>query len=220
MYLANIVTGTNFDIILEDDTLLKGEYESNSDHLNFHIHCSELLNKIDTYVNSEVEIKFLVKDSLYGFKAEILSRSGYTAWGRETVDLVIKTPIKELPRREDFRMNIKVKVKIHDFVDNKEMFYTGREICEAVSDDLSKNGARIWCDRHLDVPLNTMFTLEFTHPLKSTHLIPAKLVRSQQNTITRTYNYDYGFAFDFTKSADIQEQLVVDCFEAKLRGVV
>ena len=219
MYLKDITAGTEFNVLLADGTKLVGEHDGNIDHLKFYLHCPDIVNNISELAKTMITIEYTIKDSIYSFTAEVIGKSERTVWGRETVDMVIKTPIKETSRREDFRVNIGVKVRIFSFTNNRERFYTGEQLCEAISDDLSKNGARIWSDRFLDVPPNTMFTLEFAQPLRSTHIIPARLVRSQQNTTTRTYNYDYGFAFDFPHSTDQQDKLVVDALEAKLRGV-
>lgn len=218
MYLQNINSGTAFKVTLEDGTEYQGEHDGNVDHLNFYLYCPDILKNLSTIATTTIAIEFIHRDVLYNFYGKVLGKSERPAWNRETVDMVVKTPIKEIPRREDFRVTIGIQVRIYAFIDSPEKIFTGEQICEAVSDDISKSGTRIWSDRFLDVPINTLFTLEFSKPLRATYRVQAKLMRSQQNTATRTYNYDYGFAFDYSRSPDQKDKLIMEALEAKLRS--
>jgi len=203
---------------MEDGTELTGEFDGKIDHMNFYLNCPEILRNIDNLKETVVNINFGIRDLYYTFSAEITGISERPRWARETVDMSVIAPIKEIPRRKTFRVEIKMKVNIYSYVDNIEAFYKNQLLCEAVTNDVSKGGVRIWTDYTIDDPLETTFVLEFAHPLRTTHIVTAKLMRSKRNTSTRAYNYDYGFAFDFSKIPEKKDSFIMDVVEAKLRG--
>jgi len=217
MYLKEIVSGTEFELTLNDGQIAIGTLDESVDHMNFYLHCPEILTELDKYVKTEAAVEFTYKEKLYEFSAEIVRKSTRSSWNQETIDMTLKSPIKESTKRKDIRIKMGIKIKIFNHEDNRENFYVGNMLFEATSEDLSKGGVRIWSDRPIDDPVGTMFTLELSSPLRLTYLIPSKLVRNQQNTTTRTYNYDYLFAFDFTHNPDQQDKMIVDALEAKLK---
>jgi len=217
MYLKEIVSGTEFEIVLNNGHTVIGTLDESIDHMNFYLHCPEILANIDKLAKTEATIKFAFKEKYYAFSAEILRKSSRSSWNQETLDMTLKSPIKESSSGEELRIKIGIKIKIYNYVDNRENFFVGNRLFEATSEDLSKGGVRIWSDWPIDDPVGTMFTLELSSPLRVTYLIPAKLVRNQQNTTTRTYNYDYLFALDFSHNPDQQDKMIVDALEAKLR---
>ena len=218
MYLHDISNGARFSVAFDDGRKFVGEYDGRIDHMNFHMYCQDMLKDADALAETVVTIECGIKDAHCSFTAEILGKSERPAWARETFDMRIKTPIKVIPRRETFRVEIKMKVKIHAYKDNKEDFFTGEQLCEAITEDVSRGGVRVWSDLTLDVPQGALFVLEFSSPLRATYLVPARLMRNLQNTATRAYNYDFGFAFDFSANPEQQDVFIMDVVEAKLRG--
>ena len=217
MYLKEIISVTELEITLNNGQTMSGTLDESVDHMNFYLHSPELLLNIDKLLKTEVTVRFLFKERYYEFSAEIVRKSSRSTWSQETVDMTLKSPIKEASGAEDLRISIGIKTKIFAYTDNKEKFFVGEFLFESVTVDLSKGGVRIWSDRQIDSPVGEMFTLELSSPLRATYLIPAKLVRNQQNTTTRTYNYDYLFALDFSTIPEQQDKMIVDALEAKLR---
>ena len=114
-------------------------------------------------------------------------------------------------------MSISVKMKIHEFVGNRANAFLGSYIGEGISDNISKNGIRVWSNCELTQTEMPMYTLEIKLPYGDIYYIPSKLVYSQRNIKTRTYMFDYGFSFDFTHLPEAQEHLIKDVLEAKMR---
>ena len=111
-------------------------------------------------------------------------------------------------------------MRIHAYTDDYTKMYSNGWLCDAVSDDMSKNGIRLFCDYAIDAPLETIFTLEFTLHSGTPYLVPARLVRNSPNITTRSYNYDIGFSFDFTGMEDKHERLLLDIIEHKIKNRV
>ena len=218
MYLHNITRGTGFEITLEDGREFHGAYDGNIDHMNFYMLCPEIVRNIETLTDSKVSVKFNGGKSDYTFTAQIMGKSARSDALHETSDFKILTAFKELPRRESFRIEITLQVKIHHYEDDFRRLYTGDWICDAVSADVSKNGIRLWADHTLSEDLEAMYTLEFSLRTGWIYLIPARLSRHERNLVTRSYHYDYGFIFDFTNMPEKREKLFLDVMAAKLRG--
>jgi len=186
--------------------------------MNFYMLCPEIVRNIETLTDSKVSVKFNGGKSDYTFTAQIMGKSARSDALHETSDFKILTAFKELPRRESFRIEITLQVKIHHYEDDFRRLYTGDWICDAVSADVSKNGIRLWADHTLSEDLEAMYTLEFSLRTGWIYLIPARLSRHERNLVTRSYHYDYGFIFDFTNMPEKREKLFLDVMAAKLRG--
>ena len=220
MYLSDIDTGAQLTITFEDGRELIGVFEGIIDHMNFYVHCPEIFRDIDEFINKNPTIKFFAGENFYTFTAEIMGKSERKNSMLDTVDILIKTAFKEGAQRKEFRMNVNMKVKIHSYVDSAKTLFLGDWICDALAEDISKSGIRLWADYKLDVPQATLFTLEFSLARDKSYFIPASLMRSQPNTATRSYNYDYGFVFDFSQIPEKQEQLLMDILVSKIKNEI
>jgi len=218
MYLSDISDGCKMNVILDANTNFEGEHDGIIDHLRFHLHCPQIWDDIDKYKNTDFVIECDIKGNHCSFTIAVLGRSERQSWSRPALDVRIKTPIKAAPRREAFRVEIKMKTKIHAYVDNNEEFFSGELLSEAVTEDISRGGVRIWSDYVFDAPMGAYFVLEFSQPLKGTYHLPAKIMRNKQNTATRAYSFDLGFAFDFSRDPEQMDKFIMDVVEAKLRG--
>ena len=219
MYLSNINTGTNFTITFEDELEVPGIFEGKIDHMSFYMQCYDILSKIDTMIGQTPTFKFYVQDKYYTFTGEILGKSaGYSM--SETVDIVIRTPIKEGTDRKEFRFETNMKVRIFDYAEDAKNLHAGDWICDAQSSDVSKKGIRLFCDHKLPESNDSLYTLEFKLTREGSYIVPAKLVRNQPNTATRSYNYDYGFLFDFSNDPERQEKLLMDLLYAKINKII
>jgi len=217
MFLPEVRNGTTFNITLEDDTMLEAEYLGNVDHMNFCIRSMDIMKKIDDYVGKIFPIKFFASAGDFAFTAEVKGIN--TKIGRnDAVDLIIKSPFKEIPRRAEVRITMSVKVRVYHYIDDAKTMFIGETICEGMSDDLSRSGMRLWCDTELTKPLDSMYTLEFMIPHGSTFILPAKLKRNKSDAAVRAYNYEYGFLFDFSKLPDRKDKLVLDILQARMKG--
>jgi hypothetical protein len=218
MYIHSVPRGTEFIFTFEDGTEIKGVFDGNIDHMQFNIICLEISREIDRFLDTEPEVQFIIGENSYEFKAKILKISDKKEAINDSIEFRVITPFKEVPLRSTFRINVNMKVRIHEYVDDFKKLYSNGWLCDASSDDISKNGIRLWCDYALDAPLGSMFTLEFTLQTGSIYMIPATLKRSQPNTVTRSYNYDYGFVFDFKEMEDKQERLILEILEYKIKN--
>ena len=219
MYLSNINTGTNFIVTFEDGRELTCVFDGKIDHISFYVQCYEIFANIDNYVGLIPTFRFDVQDKYYTFTGEILGRSVSKSMV-DTIDIIIRTPIKEGTDRKEFRIETNMKVKIFEYSDDRQNRHAGDWICDAQSSDISKKGIRLFCDHKLIEPKDSLFTLEFKLTRDGTYAVPARLVRNVANTATRSYNYDYGFIFDFSNDPDKQEKLLMDLLYAKINKVI
>ena len=217
LYVHQLVRGTEFTAIFDDQTEIDAIFDGNIDHLKFHVICPEFLRNLDKYKETTPTIRILIGEVYYTFTAKILGKSERNEALLETLDFIAISPFKEEQRRNDFRIQIALKVKIHAYDDDYRKLYSGGWLCDSVSDDVSKNGIRLWADHTLPDELGTMYTLEFSLKTGWIYLVPAKLVRHGRNTATLSYKYDYGFIFDFTHMPDKKEKLLMDILEHKIR---
>ena len=220
MYLNDIILGSTLNIILADGTKVAGEYDGNIDHINFYLLCPNISNRIAEFRNTTAEVEAEIRGSVYSFNAEILRKSERTTWGNETVEMVIRTPIKESSRRKTIRVDYRMRVKIYLYDEKqRDNMFRGDVVCESITEDISKGGVRIWSDFAIEYPKETVFLLEFTLPQRGVYMIPATLTRNRQNVSTRVYNYDFGFVFeDDAYISDMKEKLIVDVVESKLKS--
>lgn len=220
MYLHNLNRGMELEVTLEDGREIRSAFDGIIDHMSFYVLCPEILKHIEELTDTQISVKFHAGASDYSFNAKILGKSVRTDALHETVDVKVLTAFKETPRRENFRIELQIKVRLHEYTEDYTKFYTGDWICDGVSVDVNKNGIRIFADHCIDNAPEGMFTLEFELRQGWMNLIPAKLLRHQRNTTTRSYVYDYVFLFDFTHMPEKREKLFLDIMETKLRGKV
>ena len=218
MYLSNINTGTVFSVTFDDGLELSCVFDGKIDHMSFYVQCYEIFSNIDFYVGLKPTFKFHVQDKYYTFTGEILGAGKNSMV--DTVDVIIRTPIKEGTNRKEFRIETNMKVRIYDYSDDRQNRFAGEWICDAQSSDISKRGIRVFCDHKLISPMNNLFTLEFKLSRDGSYVVPAKLVRNQANKATRSYNYDLGFIFDFSDDPDRQDKLLMDLLYAKINKVI
>ena len=217
MYIHQVQRGTKFKFTFDEDTVIEGVFDGNIDHMQFNIICPEISRNYDNFHESEPDVQFIAGENYYNFKAKLLRISEKKDAIHDSLEFRIITPFKEVPMRSNFRIQITLKVRIHEYSDDYKKMYSNGWICDAVSDDMSKNGIRLWADHFVDAPQGSMFTLEFSLKQGIIYMIPAKLMRNQPNTTTRSYNYDYGFVFDFNQMEDKQEKLLLDILEHKIK---
>ena len=220
MYLSNINTGTNFEVTFDDGLELTCVYEGKIDHMSFYVQCYDIFSNIETFVGQIPMFKFYVQEKYYTFTGEILGRTAGKYSMVDTVDVIIRTPIKEGTDRKEFRIETNMKVRIFDYSDDRQNRHAGDWICDAQSSDISKRGIRLFCDHKLIAPEDNLYTLEFKLTKDGSYTVPAKLVRNQPNTATRSYNYDLGFIFDFSNDAEKQDKLLMDLLYAKINKVI
>ena len=218
MYVHNIPRGTKFKLFFDEFTEMDATYDGNVDHMQFNLFCPEISRNVEKYIELEPEVQFIIGEHSYSCTAKFLKVSEKKDIVNETLIFRVVTPIKEKALRQNFRIQIKLKVQIHKYTDDYKQKYSAGWICDTVSDDMSKNGIRLWGDYYIEDPLDTKFTLEFSLQSGSVYMIPAVLKRNAQNTETRSYNYDYGFVFDFAKMPEKQEGLLLEILEYKIKN--
>ena len=218
MYLHNITKGVDMHFTFEDGREFQVVYDGNIDHMNFHAMCTELVKDIDEIIDTDIAAKFNIEEKAYTFNAKILKKSLQRDAVQETIEVKITSPFKEVQLRDSFRIELAMKVKFYDYADDYKKLYIGDWICDGVTNDLSMSGIRIWSDHYLKEIKGAMYTIEFNLHKNAVYLIPVKLMRHSRNMTTRTYAYDYGFAFDFTNVPDKREKLFLAIMEAKLHG--
>jgi len=206
------------ELTFEDDFELNAVFDGNIDHMSFYVICSEITKNSHSFIDSNVTIKFNGGENDYTFTAKILKKSDRKDAFNEAMELRVITPFKATPRRENFRIDISISVKIHGYSDDFKLFNSSGWIGDAVTSDVSKNGIRLFSDQPLEGKPGTLYTLEFSLRKGIIYFIPAKLMRNQKNTATRSYGFDYGFVFDFSSMPEKQEKLFLDIMEYKLKG--
>ncbi|MCL2198859.1 MAG: PilZ domain-containing protein [Defluviitaleaceae bacterium] len=218
MFIHQVPRGTTFTFEFDDNGLeIDGMFDGNIDHICFNIICLEISKDIEQYQGKDPLVSFILGDTSYSFKANLMKISENKDAIHDSIEFKAISPIKDEPLRKNFRVKIDLRVRIHEYVDDFKKHYTNGWMCDAISDDISKRGIRLFSDYRLDAPLDTPFTLEFSLMTGSIYLIPATLKRSQPNTVTRSYAYDYGFIFDFKDMAEKQENLILEILEYKIR---
>ncbi|MCL1844777.1 MAG: PilZ domain-containing protein [Defluviitaleaceae bacterium] len=217
MYIHQVPSGTKFMFKFDESTSIEGTFDGNIDHLTYKIFCPEIARNVDYYIESEPETEFFHAGSFWNFKSLLVGvTSNREVVQQEAIEFKVISPIKETKQRVDFRIQIKMQVTLHTFIDDPSVLYANGWVCDAISDDISKSGIRIFSDYALTEPLGTVFTLGFT--LKNNiYMIPATLIRNSPNTTTRSYHYDQGFSFNFTDMEDRQEKLILDILEHKIK---
>jgi len=218
VYIHQVQRGTEFKFTFDDGFEVDGLFDGNIDHMQFYIICPDISRRIEQYKEKEPEVAFTANESYYKFKAKLLGVSAKKEAIHDSLEFRVITPFKEVQRREDFRIHIALKVRIHEYSDDYKKLYSKGWVCDALSEDVSKNGIRLWADYAVPAELGTLFTLEFSLKPGWIYMIPAVLNRLQPNTVTRSYNYDYGFIFDFSQMPDKQEKLLLDILEFKIKN--
>ena len=199
--LWEIQEGTRLTIIFEGEKKYQAEYLGNVDHVNFNILSSEIANDIEQYKNATATVFFFGVDDNYTFTSQIVR---VIPGKNDAISCKVISFFTKVPRRADTRVNINLKVKIYP--NDKS---DGSTYYEAMSSDISKGGIRLWSDHNLNAPMDSRFSLEVTGPLGSSYVFPAKLIRTQKNHATLSYEYDYGFTFS-SEINERYERLILD----------
>lgn len=220
MFIHQVQRGTEFTFTFDEDTEIQGVFDGNIDHLQFYIICPDISRNIDKFHEAEPQVHFIAGNNFYNFKAKLLGICDKKDAFHVSLEFKVISPFKEVLRRNDFRIKTSLKVRIHEYTDDLRKLYSNGWLCDAVSDDVSRNGIRLWADYPLDAQNGTMFTLEFFLKTGWIYMIPAKLMRNQPNSTTRSYSYDYGFNFDFSQIPDKQEKLILDILEHKIKNTL
>ena len=220
MYLSDINTGTNMTITLEDGRELPCVFDGKIDHISFYAQCYEIFSNLDDYVGQTPSFKFYVQDKYFTFTGEILAKGASKHSMVDTFDVLIKTPIKEGTDRKEFRLETNMKVRVFEYSDDWKNRHAGHWVCDAISSDVSKRGMRLFTDQNLRDQKDNLFTLEFRLKRDEMYYMQARLIRVQPNSVTRSYNYDLGFIFDFSKDPDKEDKFITDLLYAKINKVI
>lgn len=218
MYIHSVPHGTKMEFTFDNETILHGKFDGNIDHMQFNVLCPEISRNIDIYQEAVPHVTFIAGENSYSFTATLLGINEKKDAIHDALVFRVATPFKATPLRQNFRIKVALKVRLHEYVDDYTKMYTNGWLFDTVSDDISKNGICLWCDYPIDEPIGTMFTLEFTLQTGRLYMVPAKLMRNQLNTATRSYNYEYGFNFDFSHQPDKQERLLLEILEYKIKN--
>ena len=218
LFLQDIKKGVPIAITLIREIEILAEFAGCIDHRNFYIISKNIAENIDEFNNTQIDIKYNDGNILYTFTGEIVGTSSNPdLW--DNVKITATSLLKEVPRRLDFRVKMNADVKINEFVGNRATMFIGEYVADGVSSDISKSGIRILSDYELDISGKTMYTLEIDLPYGNVYNIPSVLIHNTPTSvsITKTHDFEYGFAFDFTHLAGQQERLLTDILEAKIK---
>ena len=213
MNLLEVREKTVLKVVFEGRAEIQAEFHDAITPINFSIFCPEIAQDIERYKGTAFTIKFFAWNSNQYFTGKI---AGVKPGNNDIVSCIATSLIEELSNRANIRISVSVKVKVHTYVESAKN-HLGQLLCEGTSDDISKGGIRFWSDYYLDMPFNTMFTLELLPLPSSDYIFPAKMIRRQQNTSTRTYNYDYGFVF-LPQFEEQKEKLILDIMQTGIRS--
>jgi len=223
MFIQDIKRGVPIVITFAENekviSEISAEFDGSIDHKRFYIKSKDIAENINNYIDVEAEFKYYDNGIFYVFTGKFAGKSTLAGSSDMVVDVMALTLLKEIPRRNDIRMAISVKINIHEFVGNRANSFLGSYIGDGISDNISKSGIRIWSNYELIQSEMPMYTLEIKLPYGNGDLyyIPAKLIYNQRNMKTRTYMFDYGFSLDFTHLPEVQERLIKDVLETKMR---
>ena len=218
LYIHQVPRGTKFKLYFDEFTEIEGTFDGNIDHLRFALFCPEISRHVEQFVEREAEVQFIISDHSYACRTRFERVKEIKDAVNESLEFRVITPIKATPLRSNFRITLKLKVQIHSYADDFKKMYSDGWLCDVVSADMSKQGIRVWGDYLIEAPIDTKFTLVFTLQSGSVYMIPSLLKRSQQNYETRSYNYDYGFIFDFSNIPEKQEKLLLEILEYKIKN--
>jgi c-di-GMP-binding flagellar brake protein YcgR len=186
--------------------------------MNFYLKSPEIVSRGSDVLEKEFVAQFDIRETQYSFPARIEAVFERHEMMSDCVLCKILAPIKGRERREDFRIQIALRMRIHAYSPDVTKFHVGENLCDCVSVDVSKNGMSVWCDYALPEEMDAQYTLEFKLNSGRIYLVPAKLRRHSRNTETRSYHYAYGFLFDFSSMPSKQEELLLDILEHKIRS--
>jgi c-di-GMP-binding flagellar brake protein YcgR len=218
LYLPNLERGLFLELEFLDGWQTEGILDDTLDHLNFYLRSPEIVQSGESIIGNDFMAHFEIQTTQYSFPARIEKFFDRHDSHHDCALCRILGPIKGKDKREDFRIQIALRVRIFCYSDDHTKFHMGELMCEAVSVDVSKNGMSLWCDHMLPEELDARYTLEFKLNNGRTYLAPAKLRRHARNTETRSYMFVYGFLFDFTGMPTKQEDLLLDILEHKIRA--
>ena len=195
-------------VILGDGTEIQALYIDYEDHVRFCLDSAELFAMTDELRSSRLTMRFFQHGTDHEFNAELTRSLKSEEQLKHPVEFRALSGIKEVSKRESLRISHSVKVSVW-----RNGVYKG----EGLSNDLSKSGMCLWSDSELDEEIGTEFILEFTlsFALGSVFKIPAKLMRSQPNSSTRSYRNEFGFLFAFRDTKE-QDKLIYGMLETRL----
>jgi len=215
LYINQIQTGTQVVVTVNGNMEIETIFDGNIDHIRFNIISPDIYKNVEAFVHTKPVCSLVHEGKPYSFTMDVLKKGN-----QNIVECKMTSPFKEVTQREDLRLSIAFKVRILEHAPHEKSLSLGKFICEGLTFNVSKKGVRIFADHPIDAAIETYFTLDFSFaPHGSIYYVPAKLMRNQPNTATRSYRYDYGFVFDFSQHPAEQEKLMTEIFELKLRGV-
>ncbi|MCL2224966.1 MAG: PilZ domain-containing protein [Defluviitaleaceae bacterium] len=218
MYIHQVVRGTEFTFTFAEDDVVEGIFDGNIDHMQFYIVSPAISRNYAEYHEAEPTVSFTVADKAYSFTAKLLKISDQKEAINEALEFRVVSPIKEEPLRKNFRLEVALKVRLHEYTDDYTKLHSNGWVCDAVSVDMSKSGIRLFSDYALDAKIGDIYTLEFALGKDKIYMIPARLVRNKVNTTTRTYAYDIGFGFNYEGADPTKhEKLMMDLLEYKIQ---
>ena len=216
MYINSIAHAVPVTILFENGTEIEATFDGNIDHVRFNVISPELFKIAEESVGEKLTGKLPHEGTYYSFSMEIVKKGN----NQNNIECKMTGPFKEISRSEDFCLDVAFKVRVRTYAPLEKSLSLGKSLFEGLSNNISKTGMRLFGDYPIEDPLKTYFTLEISFvPHGSQYYIPARMVHNQPNTVTRSYRYDYGFAFDFTNHRREEEKLLTEILELKLRGV-
>lgn len=219
MRLLYIDKGTPLTIRLEGEENLElyVEFIDNLDERIFYVYNQEIYNDIDKFLNKTALVTINFRNDIYNFRC-IIAGTDNKLMDKDIVVFELKSEFRLESRRSSVRTVARLRTKIFEYIENQSDSHRGQYICDAQSEDVSRDGIRLFSDHELDAPKGTMFIIDFSAEPGFLFSIPAKLVRSQRNMASVVYAYDYGFVFDFSSMPELQEKLITGIFKARSRN--
>jgi len=203
--------GTPVLIGLESGFEIEAKFVSTSGETRFYIISDEILDDIENLTGRHVSVTVFHMDNYYKAECEILGE-GMRKGIHETVKLELVSAFEKKARRNSARVDMEINAAICSYNEKLKFSRNYTFAYEALSEDISRDGACLNSRYDLDAPQGTMFMVEFKLS-DFLFIIPAKLMRRQQTGIS---SYRYGFLFDFSDVPELQDKLIVEIFKVKL----
>jgi len=200
----DIATGTPITVTSRDGTELQAIFAEAKNYIQFYLESDDIYQVADKLRSSKLNLRFFHDGSDQECVAQIIGLSRERGQ-KNLVELRVTSPIKEVSIRSSVRIShtTNVVVKRND-----------EDVFEGVSNDISQGGIGVWTDIKLEAKVGDIFVIEFM--LTTTFALNAKLVRKQENDVTRAYDYEYGFVF-VSNDLSEQEKLVGEILTVKLK---
>jgi len=212
MVLFSVEAKTPVSIFMDEGSEIKADFIENYDNKIFYVQSPVISDNMEAFINREVNVEIFFKEGFYKAECRILG-PGIKKRRYETVALEARDEFKFEAQRSSFRVFIDIPAEIYLYAENKNNFFRGGLICKSVSKDLSGDGIYLVTKQKIDEPKETMFTISF-YLSNYTFFIPAKLMWNRRSD---TFNYDYGFLFDFSVMPELQDKLITAILKEKLK---